>query len=184
MDEKIILAADERTAAKFNRLAQENCIEQKLVEPGTALAHHDALFYWGDRVQFFRTHENVRDGELGSIVIIDRRTRTLAVALDGKEVHSSQMAFISLEEYQDIRLGYATTFDRAPLLKLDRAMVLADTERPMADIVNSLHIQRVGIYADRITAARQFPQLLETPAQQQIEIDPKADPLHEFQKER
>ena len=172
---RIMITPDSDTVAHFNRLAQENR-GHEVWDPTRAIAHNNILLYVGDRVQFNRTDEElgVRGDDLGEVVGLFPGQRTVAVALDRSEMKASDLVFVSLREYDELDLGYATTYDRAGDIDIYEALVLAT--RGSRPLVDSLSATNVAIYADTLTAAIEFPELA---GQQELcpKIDTEADPL-------
>ena len=184
-DERIILVADAKNAAHLNWLVQENRVDQETFDPNRGMAHNRCRLYVGDRVRFCRDDAelDVKDGDLGEIIAFQSQQRTLAVALDRREVDASTLVFVALDEYHEIDLGYATTYDQAPKLQLYQAFVLADPQAPTRQLVDSLHCFRVEIHSDKLTACVQFPDIA---GEQQFSqsVDQKADPLAQYRRDR
>ena len=180
---RIMVVPGSEVMAFCNRLAQENRVGNDSLEATRGMGHSHSLLHRGDRVQFARTDNelNVRDGELGEIVELYPEQRTILVAIDDREDRASNMVFVPLREYADVDLGYATTYDRALKHELYQAFVLADQRAPTRQLVDSLAAKQLEIYADRITAAAQFPEIAGKQQMGQA-IDQKADPLIEYER--
>ena len=65
---------------------------------------------------------------------------------------------VSLNEYADIDLAYATTYDKAEHMELHQVFVLADSRAPTRQFVESLPAFHVQVYADAVTASKCFPE--------------------------
>lgn len=183
LHEFIVFAAKEETANKINHLVQENLYEQKLIEGHEGIAHGRSLYHVGDRVLFAESRSDVQAGDLGSVIHLDRTTRSLVVMLDRDASDTTQLARVSLAEHPDLRLGYATTFDRMPSSALYQAVVFCRSEQTSAPFVDTLHVPRIAIYADKLTAAREFPTLFSL-REQPPSTSPNHDPLFHHIKER
>ena len=176
LTERIMLAPDNDTVVHLNRLAQGNRTQQDSFDASRGVAYNHVLLQRGDRVQFYRTDEElgVTDADLGEIIGLSPSQRTAVVAIDRRDMKASELVFVSLEDYLDIDLGYATTYDRAANLQLRQAFLLADGSA--RQVVDSLSAQDVGIYADKLTACSQFPELAGNQEMGQS-IDMEADPI-------
>jgi len=179
LNKRIMLVPDAENVTRFNRLAQENRMHAGSFDATQGLAYNNVLLHSGDRVQFHRTDETlgVKDADLGEIVELFPEQRTAVVVLDRWESSISEVIFVPLRDYSDLDLGYAATYSRAADLQLHQAFILAgDSARELTD---SLSARNVEIYADRLTACLQFPELA---GEQQIgqAIDMEADPLAHY----
>ena len=178
LNQRMMLVPDEAAADQLNRLAQDNRIEGGYFDPTRGMAHNHVLLHKGDRVQFLRDDADlgVKDGELGEIVQLFQEHRAIVVAGDRRNADQSEFVIVPLEEYSEIDLAYAATYERSRKMDLYQVFVLADLHAPTREFVDSLTCFRAEVYADLATAYTQFADYLQG---QKLEnsIDRDADPL-------
>ena len=157
---RIIATADAATAVRLNTRAQDMRLGDGSFDPTQGIAHDRILLHVGDRVQFGRTDAElgVKDRELGDVVAIFPQFRTIAVAIDERKLPGAEVVLLSLNEYPDIDLAYATTYDRAKHMELHQVFVLADSRAPTRQFVESLPAFHLQVYADAVTASKCFPE--------------------------
>ena len=68
------------------------------------------------------------------------------------------VVLVPLNEYAEIDLAYATTYDKAKHMELHQVFVLADSRAPTRQFVESLPAFHVQVYADAVTASTCFPE--------------------------
>lgn len=107
----------------------------------------------GDQVLFTRKSRllGLENGDRGNVVGIDRQREVLTVQLNNDQ----RQVFVPLKEYQDLRLGYATTVHKAQSATFENVFVLA------GGMMQDLHLSYVQasrakditrFYVDRLEA--------------------------------
>lgn len=107
-------------------------------------------FAEGDRIVFLENNRDlgVKNGMLGSVLAVERDA--IQVQLDGRSTDGPVIVNISMNSYQAVDHGYATTIHKNQGATVDRAFVLASgtMDRHLTYVAMTRHRDSVTLYAD------------------------------------
>lgn len=157
-NENLILCGKNVDAVGLNREAQLRREEAGQLGK-EAIQVGGESFHAGDRILFTRNHRGigVKNGDLGTVLMIDERLSTLTVELD-----SGKTRTISTASYEDVRLGYAVTTHKAQGMTATNSFILTDEamqDRELSYVQASRAKQETRIFTTRMEAGNELADL-------------------------
>lgn len=148
---QIALAHRKADVKAINEMIREARAEAGELEDGITYqtTHRKREFAPGDRLLFTRNDREtgLKNGMLGTVTKTDQHH--LTIALDDKDEHdqSSEMT-ISINDYQDIEHGYATTIHKSQGATVDKSYVLASEtmDRHLTYVAMTRHKQDTKLF--------------------------------------
>lgn len=157
-NENLILCGKNVDAVGLNREAQlrrdaAGQLGKEVIQVG------GESFHSGDRILFTRNHRGlgVKNGDLGSVLMIDERLSTLTVELD-----SGKTRTLSASSYENVRLGYAVTTHKAQGMTATNSFILTDEamqDRELSYVQASRAKQETRIFTTRMEAGNELVDL-------------------------
>ena len=151
LDEKRILAGTNNDADELNAMAQEKRLRAKQIG-GASIKHGSEQFHEGDAIAFHAPARKIgiRNGERGKIESINPRREQITVTLE-----SGMKVTVSLEDYPQVGLGYASTSHAAQGGTYQLGYVLYDSSMQTKQLTYSQlsrFAEDVSIFATRAEA--------------------------------
>jgi len=125
--ESLILAGTNLDVVNINREAQERRIEAGAIG-GRSLEVGNYDLRRGDRVVFTKRDKSmgVENGSFGTVRVISPELGTMTVELDGEGSAIHRKRTFSVNNYDEVKLGYASTTHKAQGSTIEKAFVLTD----------------------------------------------------------
>lgn len=156
-EKNLILTGTRSDATQLNRMAQQARLERGALSYEGVL-HRGETLREGDRVLFSRNSSliDVKNGQLGTIEVLDPTRRQLSVRLD-----SGQVARFRLADYEHIQLGYSVTTHKAQGSTTENAFVLMGSmqDREISYVQLSRARGQTRLYVDRLLAGDSLSEL-------------------------
>ncbi|MGL4554869.1 MAG: AAA family ATPase, partial [Gemmataceae bacterium] len=149
--DSLIFAGEKREVSALNRMAQEERSKAGLLGSEEIRVGADA-FHAGDRVLFTRNSRafGLRNGDLGTVVEVQPERQRIAVRLDG-----GQVVVVPLDDYADLKLGYAITTHKGQGVTCENSFVLAGggmQDRHLTYVQASRARGETRLFIDRLEA--------------------------------
>lgn len=148
---QIALAHRKADVKAINEMIRDARKEAGELEDGITYqtTHGKREFASGDRLLFTRNDREtgVKNGMLGTVTKTDQHH--LTITLDDKDEHNqSNEMTISINDYQDIEHGYATTIHKSQGATVDKSYVLASQtmDRHLTYVAMTRHKQETKLY--------------------------------------
>lgn len=140
-------------------------------------AHGSRAFAEGDRLLFTRNDRDlgVKNGMLGTVTKTSQSH--LTIALDGDDENSTKTSTVtvSMDSYDQIDHGYATTIHKSQGATIDKTFVLASNtmDRHLTYVAMTRHKNEVNLYAahDEFQSHERFSKSLSRVRQKQSTLD-------------
>jgi Ti-type conjugative transfer relaxase TraA len=157
-NENLILCGKNIDAIALNREAQlRRELAGQLGKENVQVGNES--FHQGDRILFTRNHRGlgVKNGDLGTVVMLDEALGTLTVELD-----SGKTRTLSAASYDDVRLGYAVTTHKAQGMTATNGFILTDEamqDRELSYVQASRAKLETRIFTTRMEAGNELADL-------------------------
>lgn len=155
-EKSLILASTNLEALTLNRMAQQERLKAKVLDPESSITIGAEQFYKRDRVLFTRNSTQVKNGELGEIQSIHGQTIRVQMG-DGRRVT------INVQDYPHVKGGYSVTVHKAQGMTVDQAFVLVGggmQDRELTYVEMSRARQQTQIYSDEASAGADLKALI------------------------
>ncbi len=158
-EKNLILAGTNFETREINLQAQSERKQAGLLGQKSIETEQGKLFE-NDRVHFTKNsrYYGVRNGQLGTVISIDESSRKIQVELD-----RGFLVSIPLENYSDIKLGYAITTHKSQGMTVDNSFILlggAMQDRELSYVQVSRASQETRLYTDKVEAGEELTQLV------------------------
>lgn len=156
----LILVPTRSEVAEINRQCQKLRQSKGEVRNGFGLKLNGQTIQVGDRVQFGKRDKmhGLENGDFGTVEQANPTRKNLTVRLD-----SGRKVLVSLDRYDSIQLGYATTIHKGQGATVDRAFVLLggqQQDQHLSYVQLSRARAETRVYVDRYEAGQDYADLL------------------------
>lgn len=158
----LILVPSKKEASEINRQCQNVRQRRGEVRNGIGIRIQEQVIQVGDRVQFSQRDRRLglENGDFGNVDSVNRVKKNLTVRLD-----SGRKVLVPIDQYDSVRLGYATTVHKGQGITVERAFVLLGghlQDQHLSYVQLSRSRQSTQVYVDRYEAGQNYSDLLST----------------------